>query len=90
MTVDTVAILGLGLIGGLWIDAQGDTVLSVVFWCVLLLIVVWIGVLAAADWVASRYYFETLQTDQQTEHAAIKAELDRLRSREGNGRADSS
>ena len=85
-----LGIVGLGVAGGLWIDAQGDTILSIMYWCAVLLIVLWIGVLAAADWISSRYYYELLHSHHRTEHAALKAELDRLRSREGNGRADHS
>ncbi len=85
-----LGIVGLGVAGGLWIDAQDDMVLSICYWGALLLIVAWIAVLAGADWVASRFYYDLIHSDQQTEHAALKAELDRLRSREGNGRADDS
>lgn len=85
-----LGIVGLGVAGGLWIDAQEDTILSIAYWGALLSIVAWIAALAAADWVASRFYYDLMNTDQQTEHAALKAELDRLRSREGNGRADHS
>lgn len=85
-----LGIVGLGVAGGLWIDAQDDTILSVIYWSAILLIVAWIAALAAADWVATRFYYDLIHTDQQTEHAALKAELERIRSREGNGRADSS
>lgn len=83
-----LGIVGVAMIVGIWIDAQNDTILSVIFWCVVLLIVAWIGVLAVADWISSRFYFEQVRADQETEHAALKAELDRIRSREGNGRSD--
>jgi hypothetical protein len=85
-----LGIVGLGVAGGMWIDAQDDTILSVAYWIAILLIVAWIAALAAADWVASRFYYDLIHTDQQTEHAAIQAELERIRSREGNGRADHS
>jgi hypothetical protein len=85
-----LGIVGLGVVGGLWIDAQDDTILSIGYWNAVLFIVVWIAALATADWVASKFYYDVVSTDQRTEHAAIKAELDRLRSREGNGRADHS
>ena len=85
-----LGIVGLGVAGGLWIDAQDDFILSISYWAGLLLIVAWIAALALADWVASRFYYDLIHTDQRTEHAALKAELDRLRGRDGNGRADHS
>lgn len=83
-----IGIVGLAVLGGILIDRLDDAMLSVGYWSAVLFIVAWVGALAIADAAASRFYYDHVRSDHQAEHAALKAELDRLRSREGNGRAD--
>jgi len=87
-TSGMIAIVGLAVLGGIAIDRMADAMLSVGYWSAVLFIVAWIGVLAISDAAASRLYYDFVRRDNQAEHAALKAELDRLRHRDGNGRAD--
>ena len=80
-----IGIVGLTVGIGAWIE---DTLLSAIYWSVVFLIVVWIVILAAADLVSSRFFLNQIRDQHTAEHAALQAELDRIRSRESNGRSE--
>jgi len=60
-------------------------VLVVGFWGGVLLFVVWIAMLAMADYVASRHHFARLEHNYIIEQAKLHAEARRIRSVQGNG-----
>lgn len=82
----------LGLVGvlslvDLWMV---DVTARVVLWCVILLVVLWSLLLAAADWLASRLHFDKLLSANAVEHALLKREIEKLRREQerGNGNDD--
>jgi len=64
----------------------GPPVLMVGFWAGVLLLVVWIALLAGADYLATRYHLSRLRHDYIIEEARLHAEVRRIRSVQGNGR----
>jgi len=60
-------------------------VLVVAFWAGVMLFVVWIALLAAADYISSRHHFARLEHDYIIEQAKLHAEARRIRSVQGNG-----
>ena len=81
-----IGVVGLAILGGIWVTEPRA---MLVYWSGVTLMVVWMGCLALADLVNTRAYFKQVYHDRVSEHRAIRAELDRLRSREGNGRQTS-
>jgi Na+/H+ antiporter NhaD/arsenite permease-like protein len=56
------------------------------FWAGVLLLVIWIGLLAAADYYSSRHHLSRLQHNFILEQAKLHAEARRIRAVQGNGR----
>ncbi len=79
-----MGLLVLGTFGGQFIT--GPPVLIVSFWAGVLLVVVWIALLAGADYLATRYHLSRQQHDCIIEEAKLHAEAHRIRSVQGNGR----
>jgi hypothetical protein len=50
-------------------------------------LVVWMLLLAFADMVSSYFYYAQIRAHHVAEHAALQAQLERLRRREGNGQS---
>ena len=69
----------IGLVGLAVLFGQHLTVSlgALVYWLVVLLIVVWILVIAAADWAVTRMYLSQLQNRQLEEQARLAAEFRR-------------
>ena len=65
-------MVGIAMILGAYLT---DTRLAAGYFSGVALLVVWIALLALADWRGSRPHFETLRSDQAAEHAALRAEL---------------
>ena len=84
-----LGLVGIGmLIGGLLIVWRAAPMLVVVFWVGVMLLVVWIALLAAADIVSTRLYFSRLRRDYVVEQARLQAQLRRMERTRGNGQAD--
>ena len=84
-----LGLVGIGmLIGGLLIVRRAAPQLVVVFWLGVMLLVVWIALLAAADIVSTRLYFSRLRRDYVVEQARLQAQLRRMERTRGNGQAD--
>lgn len=84
-----LGIVGVGmLVGRLLMVFGAPPPVVVVFWMGVMLLVVWLGLLAVADMVSTRYYFSRLKQDYVVEEARLKAELRRLKQTRGNGQAD--
>lgn len=60
---------------------------TAILWLVVFSLVVWMLLLALADMVSSYYYYYQLRARHTAEHASLQAQLERLRRREGNGKA---
>ena len=83
-TSTMMGLLVLGTFGGQFIT--GAAVLIVGYWAGVLLLVVWIALLAGADYLATRYHFSRLRHNCMLEEAKLHAEARRIRSVQGNGR----
>lgn len=87
-TTAMLGLLGLGILA-----AQLVSVLPVppqvivISWGVVMLLAVWLGLLAVADLVSTRYYFGRLKHDNFLEQVRLQAELRRLQRLRGNGHA---
>lgn len=57
------------------------------FWGGVLLLVGWVGLLALADMWATKYHYGRVRRDNTIEEAKLQAELNRLQSIRGNGKA---
>ena len=60
--------------------------LVLAFWGAVLVVVLWVLLLAAADALATRLHFTRLRDDYLIEQAKLQAEIRRLRAIRGNGR----
>jgi xanthosine utilization system XapX-like protein len=58
-----------------------------VFWCVVVLLVGWILLLALVDMWATKHYFARLHEHCLIERAKLQVELRRLQEKESNGRS---
>jgi len=65
----------------------GPPLFMVLFWAALLLLIVWMGLLAAADIMATRQHFGRLRHEHLLEQAKLQAELRRIQSARSNGKA---
>lgn len=87
--MQTSAMLGLLavalLVGPL---LTGPLLLVLGFWAAVLLVVCWVGLLAAVDIWATRHHFSRLRHTYLVEEAKLHAEIRRLRAVRGNGKAE--
>jgi hypothetical protein len=90
--IQTSTMLGLVgiamLVGRLLIVWRAPPTLILLFWGGVVLLVLWLGVLAVADMVATRYYFNRLREKYLVEQARLQAQLRRMERTRGNGQAD--
>ncbi|QDU29851.1 hypothetical protein ETAA8_49670 [Anatilimnocola aggregata] len=73
-----VGVIGLLLLGDLWLRTGWPALL---YWSGVLLLLLWLLLLAASDWLASRVHFHQQLSRLQGERALLQADLDRLRDR---------
>lgn len=84
-----LGLVGIGmLVGRLLIVWRAHPTLILLFWGGVVLLVLWLGLLAVADMVATRYYFSRLRRDYLVEQARLQAQLRRMERTRGNGQAD--
>jgi sterol desaturase/sphingolipid hydroxylase (fatty acid hydroxylase superfamily) len=81
-----IAATGIAILVGSFLPAE--PMLWSVYWLAVMLWVVWIAILAAADMVDSRTHYGDLHHDQLVMRSQLEAELRRHQSQEGNGKAD--
>ena len=79
-----IGLLGGMIVVGNWLTE--DLVISAAYWCVALILVIWMALLAIADLNSTRAYYFLLRDRQLAEHARLEAELARLKNRDANGR----
>jgi hypothetical protein len=81
-----LGLVGIGmLVGGLLIAWPARPWLIFTVWGGVMVLVVWLGLLAVAEIVATRYYFGRLKQDYLVEQARLQAELRRLQRIRGDG-----
>jgi len=84
-----LGLVGIGmLVGRLLIVWRAHPTLILLFWGGVVLLVLWLGLLAVADMVATRYYFGRLRQSCLVEQARLRAQLRRMERTRGNGQAD--
>lgn len=81
----------LGLLGVALFIGQLITrpILEIAFWGVTLILVVWLGLLAGVDIIATRYHFGRLRRNYLIEQVKLQAELRRIQNLRRNGRSQS-
>ena len=89
--MQTSAMLGLlavGLFVGhsmpFWVES---IVFQAAYWCGMLLLVVWVGLLALVDVIATKYYFGRLRQSYLLKQTKLQAELRQSQTAQGNGSA---
>jgi small-conductance mechanosensitive channel len=70
-----LGVMGLLALGDLWITG---TVARAALWSVMFLLLVWVLLLAAADWLASRLHFDKLLSASAVEHELLKREIEQF------------
>jgi hypothetical protein len=88
--IQTTAMLGIlaaGLFAGellpRWIDSR---LFLIIYWVAMMLLVLWMALLAAADIWATKFHFSRLSHKFLIEQAKLKAEIQRVQSLRGNGK----
>ncbi len=72
-----------------WLTARsGSSLLHLVCWSVVLLLAAWLGLLALADVVATKYHFGRMRQSYLIEETKLKAELHRMEAARGDGKAE--
>ena len=82
-----LAVIGLAIAVG---DLLVDPWLQIFYWSCIMMMVLGITVLAFADVLSTRAHYHRIYMQQVARRAELEAELKRLQSTEGNGRADHS
>jgi len=83
-----LGVVGMGvLVGRLLLVLRAPPLVVLFFWCGVMLLAVWLGLLAVADMVCTQSYFGRLKQNYMIEEARLKAELKRIERTRGNGRA---
>ena len=84
-----LGLVGIGVLAGrLLIVFRSPPLVVLIFWSGVVLLVVWLGLLAVADMISTRYYFGRLRQDYLVEEARLQVELRRLKRSGGNGQSD--
>lgn len=73
-----LAIIGAALIVGQWIPPLARPSLYVFFWCGVVLLVLWVILLAGADFAAASTHLSRLHRQRAAERSRLQAELIRL------------
>lgn len=85
------AMLGLTavavFVGQLGISRIESTPAVFAYWGAVLLMVGWVGLLAAADVLATRHHFTRLRQSYLVEQAKLHSEIRRMQATRGNGKA---
>lgn len=84
-----LGLVGIGmLVGRLLLVWRAHPTVILLFWGGVVLLVLWLGLLAVADMVATRFYFGRLRQNCLVEQARLRAQLRRVERTRGNGQAD--
>ncbi len=74
-----LGIVAVAMAAGVAIPHKEMPSLFVFYWCGVIVLVVWIGLLAAADMLATRFHISRSMGGRHVEHAQLQAELRRHR-----------
>jgi hypothetical protein len=75
-----LGLLGAAIFGGqLLLNAVVPKRFQVYYWIGVLVLVLWIGLLAIADMVATTFYYSRARSDFVVQHARLQAELRKAR-----------
>lgn len=78
-TSGLLALLAVAILGGRWVSVPPLPVWGfAVYWVVITVMAVWVGLLALADAVATRFYYGRLQDTYRVEEARLRYQLRRL------------
>lgn len=81
-TSGLLGIAGLLMLVDPWIE---HPLAKVVYWTGIAAVVISTGILALADWLATRAHYEHMVREHVAEHAVLKAEIDRYRREQQQG-----
>ncbi len=81
-----IGVAGLAILAGTWVDGPP---IEALYWCGVLLVVVWIVWLAAADFASTQSFFRNVHRDRVREHAALHDEIEQYYRHQSNGRHES-
>lgn len=82
-----LGVLAVAILIGHWITSPPLPPLApLVFWGVVVLVVLWMGMLAMADLVVTRLHFRRLRDGYLVQQARLQAELRRIQSTQANGK----
>jgi hypothetical protein len=76
-------LIFIGELLPLWISSR---LFLIVYWAAALLLVLWVALLAVADFWATKYHYGQLREKCLIEQAKLHAEIRRVRSVRGNGK----
>lgn len=75
-----LGVIGLLVLGDLWLDVIfQDAWARLLYWSGVGLLLLWLLLLAASDWLASRQHYRGQLTRLQSERDVLRADLERLR-----------
>ena len=77
-----ISLVGVAIIVGIWIV---EPLWIGIYWCCVVLLVMWIILLAGVDFLATRTYYRQLRDQASVERQLLEQELDRLQRSQHNG-----
>ncbi|WP_166820258.1 hypothetical protein [Thalassoroseus pseudoceratinae] len=88
-TTSLLILVGVLIPVGDWLIIRGkNPLVATVYWCVVLLLIVWIVLLAFADMVATRMYSRVELSKIQQKKRELERQLTQIKSRNSNGHAN--
>jgi hypothetical protein len=84
-----LGILAVAMLAGGWVKHPplSPTVFAI-YWGLVLLLVLWLGLLAVADIVSTKYHYARLRDHYALEETRLRAELRRIEALQGNGKGE--
>ncbi len=80
-----LALIAVALPVGVWV-MRIQPGAGIIYWCAVLLLVAWVGILAGIDIWATKYFYGKLRDTYRIEQARLQAELRRIQAARGNGK----
>ncbi len=88
-TTSLLILVGVLIPVGDWLIVRGkNPLIATIYWCVVLLLVVWILLLAVADMISTRTYSRVELSKIQQKKRELERQLTHLRTRNSNGHAN--
>ncbi|HID78528.1 MAG TPA: hypothetical protein EYP56_21370 [Planctomycetaceae bacterium] len=84
-----LAVLAIGLLVGRWIQSPPVApLIFLIYWMVVLLLVIWMGLLAVADIASTKHHYGRIRDGYVIEQARLEAELRRRERIRGDGQQE--